>query len=336
MRSYRILSVAIGMVVGLTLLSGCETKPWVGSADQYLDALRDKDFAKAYGMLDEDSQNAISQAKYEEWVKEQLLEKLEYVRIRKYIKEGNHATIETEFFGEMKSHNSNVSARVVVELNFERSQWRVNLPEAIAAHAEEMAKKAEEEEKRRLVAEWKGLLDYENLVIERYTPTPEEIEMLKAKSPRMKVRDKKDEAYETVGEEEEKEIEWLKIPWWAVKGEVTNRGRKVVDQAGIYIKFYWKDDPRKKMLYDSTVYTTYFQYDEDPKYNKEVLLPLHGQNFQEVVDLHLLPEDWTTEKGVFEWELIDIRVSEPNAEQQEKIDKEKKKQAKKKKRKRRR
>ena len=52
MSSTRILSVLVGAALCLTVLSGCESKPWVAAADQYLDALRANDFAKAYGMLE--------------------------------------------------------------------------------------------------------------------------------------------------------------------------------------------------------------------------------------------------------------------------------------------
>ena len=296
------------MVACLAVFSACKSRPWVDAAQEYLDAVGDKDFAKAYGMLDEETQKAITQAKFEEEVKDKLLEKIPYIRIKKYVKSNNQCTIETEFTGEMKAHNSNVSAKVTLELVFERGKWRIHLPDAIQEYQEELAKKAEEEAKKRLVAEWKGLLDFSDLKIARYKPTPEEIEMLKAKSPRLKKRDKEDEQYEEVGEAEEKEIEWLQIPWWAVTGEVTNRGRKVVEKAGIYIKFYWKDDPRNKLLYDAIVYVVYEQPDEDPKYNKEVLLPGQTQNFQEVVDLVDLPEDWTMDKGRIEWELADVAV----------------------------
>ncbi|NOZ85752.1 MAG: hypothetical protein GXP49_05740 [Deltaproteobacteria bacterium] len=316
--------LAMSMIF-LAMMPGCKSRPWVKTAQEYLDTLEDKDFAKAYGMLDEDSQKAITQAKFEETVKDKLLDKLPYVRIRKYMKSANQCTIETDFTGKMKAHNSDVSAKVTLELTFERGKWRIHLPDAIQAYQEELAKKAEEEAKKQLVAEWKGLLDFKDIKISRYKPTPDEIEMLKAKSPRLKKRDEKDKHYEEVGEAEEKEIEWLQIPWWAVSGEVMNRGQKVVDKAGLYFKFYWKDDPRKRMLYDAVVYPVYEQPDDDPKYNKEVLLPGQTQSFQEVVDLVDLPADWTMDKGRIEWELSDIAVSAPTPEQEKKIEKLKKK-----------
>lgn len=241
------------------------------TVDTFMDLIKQKNFARAWDMVDKESQEIVGREKFLEDAKNISLNTmfLKYKPV-KMNAEGTKAIIETEYTGQKVAMNNLPDAKITFYVNKNADKWELNLKERIDKIKEEMKKDAIE------------------IPID-----PELIETAKLYKDKIEVKDLRNG-----------EVEFANgMSQYMMDATVKNNTDKNLSYVGVLVKFM--DDKDEKVLFEKTFFVIYTRQIEEiypiaPGEERNIIIPGY--------DAGDIEGNWT---GKLKWEVSAVKVATP-------------------------
>jgi hypothetical protein len=239
--------------------------------DTYFNLLKSKNFARAWDMLDSESQEIVGQQKFIEDA-QNIAANAMFLQNKpiKLNQDGTKAIIETEYTGQKASFNKLPDAKITFYVNKNGDKWQIRLEERI--------NKILEEQKR----------DSIEIPID-----PELIETAKLYKDKIEVRDLRNGEVEFGNGQTQ----------YMMDAIVKNNTDKYLSYVGVLVKFM--DDKEEKVLFEKTFFVIYTRQIEEiypiaPGEEKNIIIPGY--------DAGDIDGNWT---GKLQWEVSAVKVATP-------------------------
>ena len=239
--------------------------------ESYVELLKAKNFAKAWEMLDQESQEVVGQKKFIEDAQNisgnAMFLKNKPIKINEA---GDKAILETEYFGQKVAFNKLPDAKITYYANKNNGKWQIRLQERID--------QIKEEQKR----------DSIEIPID-----PELIETAKLYKDKIEVRDLRNGEVEFGNGQTQ----------YMMDATVKNNTDKPLSYIGVLVKFM--DDAEQKVLFEKTFFVIYTRQIEEiypiqPGEEKNIIIPGY--------DAGDIDGNWT---GKLQWEVNAVKVATP-------------------------
>ena len=237
----------------------------------YFNLLKSKNFARAWDMLDSESQEIVGQQKFIEDA-QNIAANAMFLQNKpiKLNQDGTKAIIETEYTGQKASFNKLPDAKITFYVNKNGDKWQIRLEERI--------NKILEEQKR----------DSIEIPID-----PELIETAKLYKDKIEVRDLRNGEVEFGNGQTQ----------YMMDATVKNNTDKYLSYVGVLVKFM--DDKEEKVLFEKTFFVIYTRQIEEiypiaPGEEKNIIIPGY--------DAGDIDGNWT---GKLQWEVSAVKVATP-------------------------
>lgn len=239
--------------------------------DTYFNLLKSKNFARAWDMLDSESQEIVGQQKFIEDA-QNIAANAMFLQNKpiKLNQDGTKAIIETEYTGQKAAFNKLPDAKITFYVNKNGDKWQIRLEERI--------NKILEEQKR----------DSIEIPID-----PELIETAKLYKDKIEVRDLRNGEVEFGNGQTQ----------YMMDAIVKNNTDKYLSYVGVLVKFM--DDKEEKVLFEKTFFVIYTRQIEEiypiaPGEEKNIIIPGY--------DAGDIDGNWT---GKLQWEVSAVKVATP-------------------------
>ncbi|HNW81893.1 MAG TPA: hypothetical protein PKG52_03280 [bacterium] len=272
MKRFSIVTTIFALLFSTVLVSCSSNKSEAEkTVDTFLDLLKQKNFARAWDMVDKESQEIVGQ--------ERFLEDAKYIGLNtmflkslpvKMNTEGTKAIIETEYTGQKVAMNNLQGAKIIFYVNKNGEKWELNLKERIDKIKEEQKKDAIE-----------------------IPINPELIETAKLYKDKIEVKDLRNG-----------EVEFANgMSQYMMDATVKNNTDKSLSYVGVLVKFM--DDKDEKVLFEKTFFVIYTRQIEEiypiaPGEEKSIIIPGY--------DAGDIDGNWT---GKLKWEVNAVKVATP-------------------------
>lgn len=264
----------LGLAAFLTLVfAGCSSSKSDAekTLDTYFNLLKSKNFARAWDMLDSESQEIVGQQKFIEDA-QNIAANAMFLQNKpiKLNQDGTKAIIETEYTGQKAAFNKLPDAKITFYVNKNGDKWQIRLEERI--------NKILEEQKR----------DSIEIPID-----PELIETAKLYKDKIEVRDLRNGEVEFGNGQTQ----------YMMDAIVKNNTDKYLSYVGVLVKFM--DDKEEKVLFEKTFFVIYTRQIEEiypiaPGEEKNIIIPGY--------DAGDIDGNWT---GKLQWEVSAVKVATP-------------------------
>jgi len=239
--------------------------------DSYVELLKAKNFAKAWEMLDQESQEVVGQKKFIEDAQNisgnAMFLKNKPIKINEA---GDKAIMETEYTGQKVAFNKLPEAKITYYANKNEGKWQIRLQERIDQIREEQKRDAIE------------------IPID-----PELIETAKLYKDKIEVKDLRNG-----------EVDFGNgLSQYMMDATVKNNTDKPLSYIGVLVKFM--DDAEKKVLFEKTFFVIYTRQIEEiypikPGEERNIIIPGY--------DAGDIDGNWT---GKLQWEVNAVKVATP-------------------------
>ena len=239
--------------------------------ESYVELLKAKNFAKAWEMLDKESQEVVGQKKFIEDAQNisgnAMFLKNKPIKINEA---GDRAILETEYFGQKVAFNKLPEAKITYYANKNEGKWQIRLQERID--------QIREEQKR----------DSIEIPID-----PELIETAKLYKDKIEVKNLRNG-----------EVDFGNgLSQYMMDATVKNNTDKPLSYIGVHVKFM--DDAEQKVLFEKTFFVIYTRQIEEiypiqPGEEKNIIIPGY--------DAGDIDGNWT---GKLQWEVNAVKVATP-------------------------
>ena len=239
--------------------------------ESYVELLKAKNFAKAWEMLDKESQEVVGQKKFIEDAQNisgnAMFLKNKPIKINEA---GDRAILETEYFGQKVAFNKLPEAKITYYANKNEGKWQIRLQERID--------QIREEQKR----------DSIEIPID-----PELIETAKLYKDKIEVKNLRNG-----------EVDFGNgLSQYMMDATVKNNTDKPLSYIGVLVKFM--DDAEQKVLFEKTFFVIYTRQIEEiypiqPGEEKNIIIPGY--------DAGDIDGNWT---GKLQWEVNAVKVATP-------------------------
>lgn len=272
MKRFSIVTTIFALLFSTVLISCSSNKSEAEkTVDNFLELLEQKNFARAWDMVDKESQEIVGQEKF--------LEDAKYIGLNtmslkvlpvKLNTEGTKAIIETEYTGQKVAMNNLPGAKIVFYVNKNGDKWEMNLKERIDKIKEEQKKDAIE-----------------------IPINPELIETAKLYKDKIEVKDLRNG-----------EVEFANgMSQYMMDATVKNNTDKSLSYVGVLVKFM--DEKDEKVLFEKTFFVIYTRQIEEiypiaPGEEKSIIIPGY--------DAGDIDGNWT---GKLRWEVNAVKVATP-------------------------
>ncbi|MBO4441364.1 hypothetical protein J5834_04525 [bacterium] len=264
----------LGLAAFLALVfAGCSSSKSDAekTLDTYFNLLKSKNFARAWDMLDSESQEIVGQQKFIEDA-QNIAANAMFLQNKpiKLNQDGTKAIIETEYTGQKAAFNKLPDAKITFYVNKNGDKWQIRLEERI--------NKILEEQKR----------DSIEIPID-----PELIETAKLYKDKIEVRDLRNGEVEFGNGQTQ----------YMMDAIVKNNTDKYLSYVGVLVKFM--DDKEEKVLFEKTFFVIYTRQIEEiypiaPGEEKNIIIPGY--------DAGDIDGNWT---GKLQWEVSAVKVATP-------------------------
>ena len=239
--------------------------------ESYVELLKAKNFAKAWEMLDKESQDIVGQKKFIEDAQNisgnAMFLKNKPIKINET---GDKAIMETEYTGQKVAFNKLPEAKITYYANKNEGKWQIRLQERIDQILEEQKR------------------DSIEIPID-----PELIETAKLYKDKIEVRDLRNG-----------EVDFGNgLSQYMMDATVKNNTDKPLSYIGVLVKFM--DDAEQKVLFEKTFFVIYTRQIEEiypikPGEEKNIIIPGY--------DAGDIDGNWT---GKLQWEVNAVKVATP-------------------------
>lgn len=239
--------------------------------DSYVELLKAKNFARAWEMLDKESQDVVGQKKFLEDAQNisgnAMFLKNKPIKVNEA---GDRAIMETEYFGQKAAFNKLPDAKITYYASKSDGKWQIRLQERID--------QIKEEQKR----------DSIEIPID-----PELIETAKLYKDKIEVKDLRNGEVEFGNGQTQ----------YMMDATVKNNTDKPLSYIGVLVKFM--DDADQKVLFEKTFFVIYTRQIEEiypiqPGEEKNIIIPGY--------DAGDIDGNWT---GKLRWEVNAVKVATP-------------------------
>ena len=239
--------------------------------DSYVELLKAKNFARAWEMLDKESQDVVGQKKFLEDAQNisgnAMFLKNKPIKVNEA---GDRAIMETEYFGQKAAFNKLPDAKITYYASKNDGKWQIRLQERI--------EQIKEEQKR----------DSIEIPID-----PELIETAKLYKDKIEVKDLRNGEVEFGNGQTQ----------YMMDATVKNNTDKPLSYIGVLVKFM--DDADQKVLFEKTFFVIYTRQIEEiypiqPGEEKNIIIPGY--------DAGDIDGNWT---GKLRWEVNAVKVATP-------------------------
>ena len=272
MKRFSIVTTIFVLLFSTVLISCSSNKSEAEkTVDTFLDLLKQKNFARAWDMVDKESQEIVGQ--------ETFLEDAKYIGLNtmflknqpvKMNAEGTKAIIETEYTGQKVAMNNLPGAKIIFYVNKNGEKWELNLKERIDKIKEEQKKDAIE-----------------------IPINPELIETAKLYKDKIEIKDLRNG-----------EVEFANgMSQYMMDATVKNNTDKHLSYVGVLVKFM--DEKDEKVLFEKTFFVIYTRQIEEiypiaPGEEKSIIIPGY--------DAGDIDGNWT---GKLRWEVNAVKLATP-------------------------
>ncbi len=239
--------------------------------DSYVELLKAKNFARAWEMLDKESQDIVGQKKFLEDA-QNIAGNAMFLKNKpiKVNEAGDRAIMETEYFGQKINFNKLPDAKITYYASKSDGKWQIRLQERID--------QIKEEQKR----------DSIEIPID-----PELIETAKLYKDKIEVKDLRNGEVEFGNGQTQ----------YMMDATVKNNTDKPLSYIGVLVKFM--DDADQKVLFEKTFFVIYTRQIEEiypiqPGEEKNIIIPGY--------DAGDIDGNWT---GKLRWEVNAVKVATP-------------------------
>ena len=239
--------------------------------DSYVELLKAKNFARAWEMLDKESQDVVGQKKFLEDA-QNIAGNAMFLKNKpiKVNEAGDRAIMETEYFGQKVNFNKLPDAKITYYASKSDGKWQIRLQERID--------QIKEEQKR----------DSIEIPID-----PELIETAKLYKDKIEVKDLRNGEVEFGNGQTQ----------YMMDATVKNNTDKPLSYIGVLVKFM--DDADQKVLFEKTFFVIYTRQIEEiypiqPGEEKNIIIPGY--------DAGDIDGNWT---GKLRWEVNAVKVATP-------------------------
>lgn len=272
MKKINLFCLGLAAFLALVLVSCSSSKSDAEKTlDTYFNLLKSKNFARAWDMLDSESQEIVGQQKFIEDA-QNIAANAMFLQNKpiKLNQDGTKAIIETEYTGQKASFNKLPDAKITFYVNKNGDKWQIRLEERI--------NKILEEQKR----------DSIEIPID-----PELIETAKLYKDKIEVRDLRNGEVEFGNGQTQ----------YMMDATVKNNTDKYLSYVGVLVKFM--DDKEEKVLFEKTFFVIYTRQIEEiypiaPGEEKNIIIPGY--------DAGDIDGNWT---GKLQWEVSAVKVATP-------------------------
>ncbi|MBP5202748.1 hypothetical protein J6Z39_01055 [bacterium] len=272
MKKINLFCLGLAAFLALVLVSCSSSKSDAEKTlDTYFNLLKSKNFARAWDMLDSESQEIVGQQKFIEDA-QNIAANAMFLQNKpiKLNQDGTKAIIETEYTGQKASFNKLPDAKITFYVNKNGDKWQIRLEERI--------NKILEEQKR----------DSIEIPID-----PELIETAKLYKDKIEVRDLRNGEVEFGNGQTQ----------YMMDAIVKNNTDKYLSYVGVLVKFM--DDKEEKVLFEKTFFVIYTRQIEEiypiaPGEEKNIIIPGY--------DAGDIDGNWT---GKLQWEVSAVKVATP-------------------------
>lgn len=272
MKKINLFCLGLAAFLTLVLVSCSSSKSDAEKTlDTYFNLLKSKNFARAWDMLDSESQEIVGQQKFIEDA-QNIAANAMFLQNKpiKLNQDGTKAIIETEYTGQKASFNKLPDAKITFYVNKNGDKWQIRLEERI--------NKILEEQKR----------DSIEIPID-----PELIETAKLYKDKIEVRDLRNGEVEFGNGQTQ----------YMMDAIVKNNTDKYLSYVGVLVKFM--DDKEEKVLFEKTFFVIYTRQIEEiypiaPGEEKNIIIPGY--------DAGDIDGNWT---GKLQWEVSAVKVATP-------------------------
>ena len=239
--------------------------------DSYVELLKAKNFARAWEMLDKESQDVVGQKKFLEDAQNisgnAMFLKNKPIKVNEA---GDRAIMETEYFGQKAAFNKLPDAKITYYASKNDGKWQIRLQERI--------EQIKEEQKR------------DSIEIPIF---PELIETAKLYKDKIEVKDLRNGEVEFGNGQTQ----------YMMDATVKNNTDKPLSYIGVLVKFM--DDADQKVLFEKTFFVIYTRQIEEiypiqPGEEKNIIIPGY--------DAGDIDGNWT---GKLRWEVNAVKVATP-------------------------
>ena len=239
--------------------------------ESYVELLKAKNFARAWEMLDKESQEVVGQKKFIEDAQNisgnAMFLKNKPIKINEA---GDKAIMETEYFGQKAAFNKLADAKITYYANKNDGKWQIRLQERIDQILEEQKR------------------DSIEIPID-----PELIETAKLYKDKIEVKDLRNGEVEFGNGQTQ----------YMMDATVKNNTDKPLSYIGVLVKFM--DDKEEKVLFEKTFFVIYTRQIEEvypikPGEEKNIIIPGY--------DAGDIDGNWT---GKLQWEVNAVKVATP-------------------------
>ena len=239
--------------------------------DSYVELLKAKNFARAWEMLDKESQDVVGQKKFLEDA-QNIAGNAMFLKNKpiKVNEAGDRAIMETEYFGQKVNFNKLPDAKITYYASKSDGKWQIRLQERID--------QIKEEQKR----------DSIEIPID-----PELIETAKLYKDKIEVKNLRNGEVD-IGNG---------LSQYMMDATVKNNTDKPLSYIGVLVKFM--DDAEQKVLFEKTFFVIYTRQIEEiypiqPGEEKNIIIPGY--------DAGDIDGNWT---GKLQWEVNAVKVATP-------------------------
>ena len=239
--------------------------------DSYVELLKAKNFAKAWEMLEKESQEVVGQKKFIEDAQNisgnAMFLKNKPIKINEA---GDKAIMETEYFGQKVAFNKLPEAKITYQASKNEGKWQIRLQERIDQILEEQKR------------------DSIEIPID-----PELIETAKLYKDKIEVKDLRNG-----------EVDFGNgLSQYMMDATVKNNTDKPLSYIGVLVKFM--DDAEQKVLFEKTFFVIYTRQIEEiypikPCEERNIIIPGY--------DAGDIDGNWT---GKLQWEVNAVKVATP-------------------------
>lgn len=272
MKRFSLVTLIIVCFLSIVSVSCSTNKSEAETAvDSFMQLLKDKNFARAWDMLDKESQEVVGREKFLEDAQNISLNAM-FLKNKpiKLNAEGTKAIIETEYTGQKVAMNNLPDAKITFYVNKNENKWELSLKERIDKIKEEMKRDAIE------------------IPID-----PELIETAKLYKDKIEVTNLRNG-----------EVEFGNgLSQYMMDATIKNNTDKHLSYIGVLVKFM--DDKNEKVLFEKTFFVIYTRQIEEvyplaPGEEKNIIIPGY--------DAGDIEGNWT---GKLQWEVSAVKLATP-------------------------
>jgi len=272
MKRFSIVTLIAVCFLSIVFVSCAATKSDAEkTVDSFMELAKQKNFARAWDMIDKESQDVVGREKFLEDAQNIGLNAM-FLKQKpvKFNEDKTKAIIETEYFGQKVAMNNLPEAKITFYVNKNEGKWELNFKERID--------KIVEEQKR----------DAIEIPID-----PELIETAKLYKDKIEVKNLRNGEVEFGNGQSQ----------YMMDATIKNNTDKHLSYVGVLVKFM--DDADQKVLFEKTFFVIYTRQIEEiyplaPGEEKNIIIPGY--------DAGDIEGSWT---GKLQWEVSAVKVATP-------------------------